>query len=89
MERVRRGVGTFPDREQLAALRSEPDRMVVKSGDRLVFVPFDELEFMRASANYVTLHFAGKTCEVRETLTAMEWRSGRKPSARAGRSGVV
>lgn len=89
LERVRRGVGIFPGREQLAALRSEPDRMVVKSGDRLVFVPFDELEFMRASANYVTLHFAGKTCEVRETLTAMEARLPAQRFIRIHRSYIV
>jgi two-component system, LytTR family, response regulator len=89
LERVRRGAGTFPGREQLAALRSEPDRMVVKSGDRLIFVPFDELEFMRAAANYVTLHFAGKTCEVRETLTAMEARLPAQRFIRIHRSYIV
>ena len=89
LERVRRGAAAFPGRDRLAALRAEPDRMVVKSGDRLVFVPFDELEFIRASANYVTLHFAGKTCEVRETITAMESRLPAQRFIRIHRSYIV
>jgi two-component system LytT family response regulator len=52
--------------------RPEPDRLVAKCGDRLMFVPFDELEYIRASGNYVRLHFGGRTCDVRETITAME-----------------
>jgi two-component system LytT family response regulator len=89
LERVRRGAAAFPRREQLAALQGEPDRMVVKSGDRLVFVPFDALEFIRASANYVTLHFAGRTCEVRETITAMESRLPAQRFVRVHRSYIV
>src|SRR5882762_1170831 len=32
-----------------------PDRVVVKCGDRLVFVPLDSLDYVRAAANYVRL----------------------------------
>jgi LytTr DNA-binding domain len=52
--------------------RSAPDRMVVKSGDRLLFVPFDELDFIRSSANYVRLHLGRTVYAVRETIAAME-----------------
>jgi two-component system, LytTR family, response regulator len=89
LERVRCGAGAFPGPDRVAALRTEPDRMVVKSGDRLVFVAFDELEFIRASANYVSLHFAGKICEVRETITAMESRLPTQRFVRIHRSYIV
>ncbi len=89
LERVRCGASAFPGPDRVAALRTEPDRMVVKSGDRLVFVAFDELEFIRASANYVSLHFAGKICEVRETITAMEARLPTQRFVRIHRSYIV
>jgi two-component system LytT family response regulator len=54
------------------AERGAPDRMVVKCGDRLLFVPFDELDFIRASANYVRLHLGRTVYSVRETIAAME-----------------
>jgi len=47
---------------------SDPERMVVKSGNRLVFVPFAELDFIRAAANYVTLHVGATTWDVREKI---------------------
>ena len=50
-------------------LSIEPDRMVVKSGHQLVFVPFEELELIRAAANYVTLHFgSNEVLDVREKI---------------------
>jgi DNA-binding LytR/AlgR family response regulator len=52
--------------------RGAADRMVVKSGDRLLFIPFDELDFIRASANYVRLHLGRTIYVVRETIAAME-----------------
>ncbi len=47
---------------------ADPERMVVKSGNRLVFVPFAELDFIRAAANYVTLHVGPATWDVREKI---------------------
>jgi two-component system LytT family response regulator len=47
---------------------SDPERMVVKSGNRLVFVNFAELDFIRAAANYVTLHVGASTWDVREKI---------------------
>ena len=46
----------------------DPERMIVKSGNRLVFVQFAELEFIRAAANYVTLHVGAQTWDVREKI---------------------
>jgi two-component system LytT family response regulator len=47
---------------------ADPERMVVKSGNRLVFIPFAELDYIRAAANYVTLHVGGATWDVREKI---------------------
>ncbi len=51
-----------------APLVCDPERMVVKSGNRFVFVSFSELEFIRAAANYVTLHVGAATWDVREKI---------------------
>jgi two-component system LytT family response regulator len=56
------------------AQRPVPERMLVKSGNRLVFIAFDELDFIRAAANYVTLHVGAASYDVRETLGAIERR---------------
>jgi two-component system LytT family response regulator len=71
LQRVRQGAAkrvsppSCPD-------RPAADRMVVKSGDRLLFVPYEELDFIRASANYVRLHLGRTIHVVRQTINAME-----------------
>jgi two-component system LytT family response regulator len=72
LQRVRaaaskRGAAPLPNWSRVAA-----DRMVVKSGDRLLFIPFDEVDFIRASANYVRLHVGHAIYAVRETIAALE-----------------
>ena len=42
--------------------------MIVKSGHRYVFIRFDELDFVRAAANYVSLHVGSTTWDVREKI---------------------
>jgi len=36
------------------------DRLIIKSGGRVVFVPVHEIDWVEAAANYVRLHFTGK-----------------------------
>jgi len=55
-------------------LQAEPDRMLIKSGHRLVFIRFDELDFIRAAANYVTLHVGAATHDVRASIGDIEQR---------------
>jgi len=57
-EQVRRTARFAPARAQV---ERSPDRMIVKCGDRVVVVPFDELAYVRAAANYVQLHLADRT----------------------------
>jgi two-component system LytT family response regulator len=46
----------------------DPERMIVKSGHRYVFIRFDELDFIRAAANYVSLHVGATTWDVRDKI---------------------
>jgi two-component system, LytTR family, response regulator len=50
----------------------EPLHMIVKCGAQWVFVRFAELEFIRAAANYVTLHVGQVTHDVRGTMADMQ-----------------
>jgi two-component system, LytTR family, response regulator len=50
----------------------EPLHMIVKCGAQWVFVRFAELAFIRAAANYVTLHVGPATHDVRGTMADME-----------------
>jgi two-component system, LytTR family, response regulator len=72
LQRVRQGAAKRGSPPMQAPEKSAPDRMVVKSGDRLLFVPYDELDFIRASANYVRLHLGRTIHVVRQTINAME-----------------
>ena len=89
LTRVRRGLIARNPAQLLAPTRVAPDRMVVKCGDRLVFVPFDELDFIRASANYVRLHLGRSTYDARETIAAMESRLPTDRFVRIHRSFIV
>jgi two-component system, LytTR family, response regulator len=50
----------------------EPLHMIVKCGSQWLFVRFAELEFIRAAANYVTLHVGPAMHDVRGTMADME-----------------
>lgn len=40
---------------------SQPvERLIIKSGGRVIFVPVDEINWIGAHANYVRLHLSGK-----------------------------
>jgi two-component system LytT family response regulator len=88
LQRVRSGL-LAPAPQALTSLGTAAERIMVKSGERLVFIPFDELEYIRAAANYVRLHLGRESCEVRETLTAMEARLPRERFVRIHRSYIV
>ena len=46
--------------ESLGSSRQTDDRLIIKSGGRVIFVPIDEIDWIEAQANYVRLHVAGK-----------------------------
>jgi two-component system LytT family response regulator len=82
LDRVRRAL--MRRREAPAGGGGEPtslaaDRMIVSVRGRLVLVPYDELTYVRAAANYVQLHLHDRTYDVREKISTMQ---ARLPSGR-------
>lgn len=63
--------------------------MIVKSRDKLAFVSFESLEFVRAAANYVHLHLPDTTYQVRERMAVMEERLPAGRFLRIHRSYIV
>jgi two-component system, LytTR family, response regulator len=51
---------------------SRPDRIVVRSGGRVVFVKISEVDWVEAAGDYVTLHVGKKFWLLRETITEMD-----------------
>lgn len=49
-----------------------PDRFIIKSGGRVVFLKIEEIDWMRAVGNYVRLQVGGDSHLMRETMTGME-----------------
>jgi two-component system, LytTR family, response regulator len=87
LERVRQHHRARSQASASAATR--PDRMVVKCGDRLVFIPLESLDYVRAAANYVRLHVAEASYQVRERMAALEARLPPERFMRIHRSYIV
>ena len=85
LDRVRRSMASRSSHSTAAAAQS----MIVKCRDRLAFVHFDSLEFIRAAANYVQLHLLDATYEVRERIAVMEERLPANRFLRIHRSYIV
>jgi len=67
-----------------------PERMLVRSGASSLLVAFDEIEYIRAAANYVTLHLAGGAShDVREGIGAFEAQLPAERFVRIHRSYIV
>ena len=85
-----------PDRDalarQLAAVQAAPrylERLLVRSGDRLYFVPVADVLRFEADGNYIKLHTATGTHLVRETMSALESQLDPARFARIHRSEIV
>jgi two-component system LytT family response regulator len=56
-------------------LRNKPrylERIVVRSGGRILILRVDDVDWIESAANYVKLHVGGRTYLLRETMTRME-----------------
>lgn len=45
------------------------DRLIVRSGGRVIFIPVDEIDWIQAEANYVRVHLSGNMAHLsRQTM---------------------
>jgi len=76
----------------LEGLRREqelPDRFIIKSGGRVVFLRVEEIDWMRAVGNYVRLQVGRDSHLMRETMTGMETKLDPDKFMRIHRSAIV
>jgi two-component system LytT family response regulator len=76
----------------LGNLRREqeiPDRFVIKSGGRVIFLKVEEIDWMRAVGNYVRLQVGRDAHLMRETMTGMETKLNPDRFMRIHRSTIV
>ncbi|HEX2205266.1 MAG TPA: LytTR family DNA-binding domain-containing protein [Longimicrobium sp.] len=86
--------GTVPERlvallEEAAAREQYPPRFMVKEGVRYVFVRPDEIDWVEAARNYVTLHSGKRAFLLRETMDRMERLLDPRRFLRVRRSAIV
>ena len=76
----------------LGDLRREqgmPDRFIIKSGGRVVFLRVEEIEWVTTVGNYVRLHVGRDSHLMRETMTGMESQLNPDRFMRIHRSTIV
>jgi two-component system, LytTR family, response regulator len=69
--------------------RRRSDRLVVKSGGRVVFLRTEDKDWVEASGNYVRLHVGGEAHLLRESMKNMERRLDPSTFVRIHRSAIV
>jgi two-component system LytT family response regulator len=76
LERVRAQLASVRPGDGETALRdllaSRPRRIAVRAGERIVYVPVSEIDWVEAAGNYVILHAGTQNHIIRETLGAVE-----------------
>ena len=75
--------------ESVAGLGGYIDRLPVSENGRIVFVKVREIRWIEAAGNYARLHVAGRSHDVRETLTSLEGKLNPKDFLRIHRSAIV
>lgn len=78
--------------QALEALRRRDDyleRIPVRVDERLVFVPVEDIVWIKASRNIVEIHLADRVHELRETMAALAARLDPRHFARVHRSAIV
>ncbi len=69
--------------------RRRSDRLVVKTGGRVVFLRTEDIDWVEASGNYVRLHVGGESHLLRESMKNMERRLDPSTFVRIHRSAIV
>lgn len=74
---------------QAAGRRDYLERLVVKSGGRIYFVPVDDIDWIEAAGNYVELHVGRTSHLIRGTMKTLEEELDPTTFARVHRSAIV
>ena len=74
---------------ELRRLRGHEDRLVVRDGQRIVFLEPDAVDRIEAAGNYVRLHMGSTSLLVRESMRSLEARLDPRRFVRVHRSLVV
>jgi two-component system, LytTR family, response regulator len=75
--------------EARPATTSEGDRLVIKSGGKVVFLKLEEIDWVEAAANYVHIHVGNEGYYMRETMNSFEARLDPSRFIRIHRSTIV
>lgn len=69
--------------------RTRPQRLVVRSGPRMVIVDLRQVDWVQAEGNYVRLHVGEESHLIRDTMHAVEARLGSARFVRIHRSRIA
>jgi len=83
--RIADAIDTLQSRSGFAA----SDRLVIRSGGRVVFARYSEIDWVEAAGDYVTVHCGAKGWLMRETMAAIEQQLKSRGFVRIHRSAIV
>jgi two-component system LytT family response regulator len=75
--------------EELQAGKNYLERLVIKAAGRIYFLETNEIDWIEAEGNYVSVHSAKKTHLMRETISSLEAQLDPKKFVRIHRSSIV
>ncbi|MGH9968544.1 MAG: LytR/AlgR family response regulator transcription factor [Pyrinomonadaceae bacterium] len=75
--------------EELKAGTKYLERLVIKAGGRIYFLETNEIDWIEAEGNYVSVHSAKKSHLLRETISSLESQLDPKKFVRVHRSSIV
>ncbi|MGB9180880.1 MAG: LytTR family DNA-binding domain-containing protein [Pyrinomonadaceae bacterium] len=75
--------------EELKAGPKYLERLVIKSGGRVFFLDTDDIDWIEAEGNYVSVHTGKKSHLLRETISSLEAQLDPKKFIRIHRSSIV
>jgi len=99
MERAKKQLRRDPDNgidarilallEQIKEPQRYSERLVVKTGGRVFFLNTDEIDWIEAEGNYVSIHTGAKGYLLRETISSLETQLDPREFVRIHRSAIV
>ncbi len=75
--------------EELKAGKKYLERLVIKANGRIYFLEANEIDWIEAEGNYVSVHSAKKSHLLRETISSLESQLDPKKFVRIHRSSIV